>query len=489
MEKAIVTGANGFLGTHLCTELTSRGVCVYAVVQPGTDVTDLLKNPLVRLVYCDFAEYAAMDKVLAVEHADVMIHLAWKGTSGNIRGDYCSQIDNITAACQALECCKKLNVKRFVFASSIMEYEIAKAMEISEAPAISTLYSTAKLSANYMLRALAGELGICYVRALISNIYGPKEMSPRLVNTTIRKLLKGEHCSFSAGTQMYDFIYVDDAINKIIAVAQKGKNQHSYYIGSENPKPLREFLAEIRDVVAPNAELGLGELPFHGVTLSYHEFDIHAVKRDTGVENRILFKEGIGRTCAWIKGTITPGYRFDELELKGAYLISNFSVGDNRGGFTKSFEKDIFAANGIAFSVNETFVSTSSKNVIRGLHFQTHGPQAKLVSVVNGSVYDVIVDLRKDSPTFGQWRGYYLNAKEHNALYVPRGFAHGFLSLEDNTQMMYQCDGAYDKESDTGIRFDDPNVGIVWPVADMKNVICSERDAKLQSFTDYCAKL
>lgn len=181
------------------------------------------------------------------------------------------------------------------------------------------------------------------------------------------------------------------------------------------------------------------------------------------------------------------GFEFKELELKGAFLISNFYAGDNRGGFTKSFEKDIYRAAGIEFQLNETFASLSMKNVIRGLHFQTHNPQAKLVSVVAGRVWDVIVDLRPDSPTYKKWAAQELSAENHLSFYVPRGFAHGFASLEDNTVMLYQCDGKYDSETDTGIRFDDPDIGIEWPV-DENAAIHSGRDMKLGSFQDYLKK-
>lgn len=181
------------------------------------------------------------------------------------------------------------------------------------------------------------------------------------------------------------------------------------------------------------------------------------------------------------------GFEFKELELKGAYLISNFYAGDKRGGFTKSFEKDIYKEAGIEFQLNETFASRSMKNVIRGLHFQTHNPQAKLVSVVAGRVWDVIVDLRPGSPTCKKWTAQELSAENHLSFYVPRGFAHGFASLEDNTVMLYQCDGKYDAETDTGIRFDDSEIGIVWPV-DESVAIHSERDLKLGSLQDYLKK-
>ncbi len=178
------------------------------------------------------------------------------------------------------------------------------------------------------------------------------------------------------------------------------------------------------------------------------------------------------------------GFEFKKTKLEGAYLIRNFHAGDSRGDFTKSFEKDIYAENGIDFSLNETFYSRSAKNVIRGLHFQTRSPQAKLVSVVSGSAWDVVVDLRPDSPTFKQWIAEELSSENHLSFYIPRGFAHGFLSLNDDTVMLYQCDGKYDKETDTGIRFDDPDIAVKWPI-DIKDAVVSDRDRSLQSFKEY----
>jgi dTDP-4-dehydrorhamnose 3,5-epimerase len=177
-------------------------------------------------------------------------------------------------------------------------------------------------------------------------------------------------------------------------------------------------------------------------------------------------------------------FAFRALELEGAYFISNFSAEDVRGGFTKTFEDTIFRQNGIDFQLTESFLSSSAKHVIRGLHFQTKKPQAKLVSVPSGSVYDVIVDLRPQSPTFKKWQGFTLSATNHNALYIPRGFAHGYLSLEDNTLLLYQCDGSYDKATDTGIRFDDTDIGIEWPVT-FDHAVLSPRDLSLMSFQEY----
>ena len=117
----------------------------------------------------------------------------------------------------------------------------------------------------------------------------------------MRKLLRGEHCAFSAGEQLYDFIYLDDAVKAFVAIADKGISGRTYYIGSQNPRPLKEFLYEMRDAVDPEIEIGIGEIPFNAVSLTYKEFDIHAVKNDTGFIPMISFREGIKNTVQWIK--------------------------------------------------------------------------------------------------------------------------------------------------------------------------------------------
>ena len=181
-------------------------------------------------------------------------------------------------------------------------------------------------------------------------------------------------------------------------------------------------------------------------------------------------------------------FYFETLKLEGAYVIDSFFSDDNRGENIKFYDKEIFNQYGIKVDLNETFVSVSKKNVIRGMHLQAHHPQAKLVSVLQGRVYDVIVDLRRDSDTFKQWIGIELSRENHKALYIPRGLAHGFVALEDKTIMIYHLDGEYDKEFDIGIRFDDPDLGINWPV-ELNSVICSERDLRLMSLKDYISKI
>lgn len=171
----------------------------------------------------------------------------------------------------------------------------------------------------------------------------------------------------------------------------------------------------------------------------------------------------------------------------GGYIIDTAFSDDNRGCFTKLFEQEAFKQSGIDFNCSESFVSRSDKNVVRGMHFQTFHPQSKLVSVIYGKIYDVIVDLRKESSTYGQWRGFYLSSENHKSLLAPRGFAHGFLSLCDGSIVMYQCDGAYDKDSDTGVLFCDEDIAVNWPV-EVSAMIIGQRDRALMSFREFDGK-
>ena len=302
MKKVIITGANGFIGTALCRELSTKNIQVTAIVRDQeSNIDNIRKIPGISIVYCELSKYEKLPQLIRDRKFDVFYHLAWVGNAGKLRGDSNVQINNIKYTCDAVKASAEIECKKFVFASSIMEYEISAVMETNNIHNINTLYSSAKIAANYMSRTLAGALGIDYIRAVVSNTYGPGEKSPRLINTSIRKLLNGEHCAFSAGEQMYDFIYIDDVAKAFAAIAEKGKSNKTYYIGSQTPKPLKHFLLELKDQINPEIEIGLGELPFDGISLSYTEFDIDAVKNDTGFEAKVKFNEGICRTIKWIK--------------------------------------------------------------------------------------------------------------------------------------------------------------------------------------------
>jgi len=174
----------------------------------------------------------------------------------------------------------------------------------------------------------------------------------------------------------------------------------------------------------------------------------------------------------------------NDKDLEGVILVKPFHAIDNRGDFTKYYEKGIYRENGIIFDIFEEFVTTSKKNVIRGLHFQTTDPQAKLVTVIAGAIYDVVVDLRCNSKMFCQWKGYNLTAENKLSLYVPKGFAHGFYTLEENNIVSYKCDAPYLRQYDSGVVWNDPDLNIVWQF-ETDSPIVSDKDSNLMTVNEF----
>ena len=175
-------------------------------------------------------------------------------------------------------------------------------------------------------------------------------------------------------------------------------------------------------------------------------------------------------------------FNIENMELDGVKLITPFYVEDNRGYMMKVFEKNTFHEWNLENDIYEVFLSKSKKNVIRGLHFQTNNPQIKIVNAVCGKIWDVVVDLRIDSMTYGKWLAVELSEENKKLLYIPRGFAHGFKVLSDEALVEYQCIGRYDKESDTGIMWNDKELDINWGI---DYPIISERDRNLMTFRNY----
>lgn len=184
---------------------------------------------------------------------------------------------------------------------------------------------------------------------------------------------------------------------------------------------------------------------------------------------------------------MVQSFDFKELKLKGAYLVKPFCASDKRGALIKDYNIDTFSDNGINHNLKEVFYTISKKGVIRAIHFQMEKQQAKLVRCISGHIYDVIVDLRPDSRTFGQWEGFHLSEENTNSLLVPKYFGHGYLVLEDSV-VSYKCDEVFYGEGDTGIMYNDPDIGIKWPfelIGGKNNLIISEKDLKLMSFANY----
>ena len=184
-------------------------------------------------------------------------------------------------------------------------------------------------------------------------------------------------------------------------------------------------------------------------------------------------------------------FEFTPLELDGAYLIKPFFAPDERGGFIKDYNIDTFKSNGIDHELKEVFYTISKKGVIRAIHFQLIRQQPKLVRCVSGHVYDVIVDLRPDSDTYGKWLGFDLTGENMLSLYIPPFFGHGYLVMEDSI-VSYKCGEVFYSEGDSGIMYNDEKIGVDWPfekIGGIENLIISEKDKQLMSFDEYNDKV
>ncbi len=155
-----------------------------------------------------------------------------------------------------------------------------------------------------------------------------------------------------------------------------------------------------------------------------------------------------------------------DTELDGIVLLEPVAHGDDRGFFLETFRRDLWVEHGVDAEFVQHNHSRSAKGTLRGIHFQTEPGQAKLVRCGRGQIFDVAVDLRRDSATFGQWEGHVLDDEAHRQLFVPVGFGHGFVVLSDVADVAYLCSSVYDPATESGIAWDDPDVGIEWPVAE-----------------------
>ena len=169
-------------------------------------------------------------------------------------------------------------------------------------------------------------------------------------------------------------------------------------------------------------------------------------------------------------------FAFKETDIKGVYIIDVKTYGDHRGYFMETYKEEDFVAAGLDYHFVQDNQSSSRKGVLRGLHFQKTFPQAKLVRVLKGEVFDVAVDLRKNSATYGKWIGVLLSEENHRQLMIPRGFAHGFVVVSDMAEFAYKCDEKYHPEDEGGLLWNDPDIGIEWP--EVGEIILSEKDKK-----------
>ena len=299
MKKVIVTGANGFVGGALTRELVNQGIEVIALDMEGHN-NNLPDSELVTFYPFSLDNASEFKERFADRDCDTFYHFAWAGSAGAARADTALQLQNAQWTVDCMRLAKDLGCNRFVNAGSIMELETMKAVFTAEnKPGLGYIYGSGKLVAHAMCKSVAANIGIDLVWAMITNAYGVGERSPRMVNTTIQKCIRGEAPQFTAGTQNYDFVYIDDVARAFYLIGKNGKPFCEYLIGSSNAKPLKEFLLEMKEAIAPELDFVFGDIPFTGVNQPLEDFDCSKTEADTGFKAEISFGEGCRRTRDW----------------------------------------------------------------------------------------------------------------------------------------------------------------------------------------------
>lgn len=304
MKRVIIGGAAGFIGNAVARRLIDQGVHVVAVVKPGTSQSAeafRLKDLDATVIECDLKEIENLPKLIDVQGYDAFYQFAWDGVDKEAFADYERQIDGIRWMIKSVEAAAALRCRKFIGAGSVTQLELLYQEGRFFTEDRHKYFRAAQLASETMGRAVAREKGIQFIWPIIINVYGEGEIAPRLVNSMIRNLLAGKHQSFSPGEQMYDFVHIQDAAKAFCLLGEKGREDSQYIIGSGTARPLKEYLAIIRDVVAPEIKLGLGELEFHGLEMTEDMLNIDSLTKDTGFKPEITFEAGIRRTLEWIK--------------------------------------------------------------------------------------------------------------------------------------------------------------------------------------------
>lgn len=303
MRKTIITGANGFVGSHLVRELIDNKIQVISIIRnANSDLSLLPKSKYNRIVYCDMSEIKNLTELISDRDIDVFYHMAWQGSAGNERSSESIQMQNVLWTSESVKVAKELGCKRFVGAGSIIEKETISLLFTNDTKlALNYIYGAGKLMAHILSKAVATQINIEHVWGMITNAYGPGEISPRLINTTLRKIIKNEELQFTSATQNYDFIYITDVARAFYYLGCQGKPFNNYVIGSNFPKPLKNFLSDIAKMYSYQDKLNFGAIPSNNAHLSLKDYDSSNLYNDTEFQTKCTFEEGIRNTMNWLQ--------------------------------------------------------------------------------------------------------------------------------------------------------------------------------------------
>ena len=299
MEYAIVTGANGFLGSALIKKLIENNVKVLAIAKSFTE-SKLPICDMVTFYETDLSNTDEMIEKLKNEKYDVFYHFAWDGVNGPLKSDPIIQLKNTEITLNCAKVAKYINCKKFLCAGTIAERAIESLSNLDKTNG-GMIYGVAKHTTRLMLETYCKNIGLDFVWMQFSNIYGPNNKTGNLVSYTIEEMIKGNNAIFGPALQPYDFIYIDDLIEAVIRLGKNKTRKNCYFIGSGSPRILKEYLIEIGKQYGRSDLIKIGLRPDDGIKYTLDMFNINELVNDVGNYIRVPFSDGIKNTLKQYK--------------------------------------------------------------------------------------------------------------------------------------------------------------------------------------------
>lgn len=302
MKSVIISGGDGFIGTHLTKHLVSNGYKVYAIVMkesPTKGRLDNLEN--VEVIEGDLNQYMEITTRLP-QKAEAFFHFAWAGVTPDQRTDFSYQMNNIELSTNAVKLAAAINVQKFIFPGSTMEYiYYGKPIDKDAIPSPPNAYGVAKISARYACSVLCENLKIPFIYTVISGIYSEDRDDNNVIYYTISKLLQGEKPLLTKLEQKWDYVHIDDVVNGLRLVVEKGKAGAFYAIGHGDNWPLANYIYQIRDAIDPELPLGIGDVPYSSGKMPCSCVNLQPAYEDTGYVPHVSFEDGIRRVIREVK--------------------------------------------------------------------------------------------------------------------------------------------------------------------------------------------
>jgi len=295
MKKIIITGANGYIGTRLTLALASKGYQVVALVDGRFQYDALLQNNNIVIIESALETIETLYDSREIEGADTIYHLAWSGVNALYRNDAEVQVQNVMFSLKVMEFAEHHKINKVIIPGSAAESGCGDGViSGKEIPSPSDMYSASKVAARYVCRKYAAQHNINLVWCLITSIYGPGRNDNNLISYVIKSLKNSEKPSTTKLEQQWDYIYIDDLINALVLLGEKGIGGKIYPIGSGTHKQMREYVETIRDLINPDLAIGIGDLPYKDPNkIDNQIMDISELMSDTGFEAEYSFANGI----------------------------------------------------------------------------------------------------------------------------------------------------------------------------------------------------